>query len=231
MKPLEASNNCSLQKSLSDAMAEKSKNSTDIYYTIYQEFFTGAENPSDLLKQVIEFPGNVGDDSLTPQKISQQTERETIKQYKSFLTSSVDLLIKQNLPIDSFYENLWKVIYCSPTSPKDAESCSIILKFLKNTPVLPYFQAIDLLEMENSEFSSRVEKLRPRITEAIHMLNRHFSQKTQESSQIYRLAQSLSFEDACVYWAAIINCVRDGAFTSGDRQSSKEGEVSKHIPE
>lgn len=231
MKPLKASNNCNPQKRLSDMMAEKSENSIDIYYTIYQEFFLHAENPSDLLKQVIEFPGSVGDDSLAPQKISQQTVSETIKQYQSFLTSSVDLLIKQNLPIDLFYDNLWKVIFCSPTSPKDAESCSIILEFLKNSPLLPYFQAIDLLEMENNEFTSRLGKLRPRIAEAIHMLNRHFSQKTQESSQIYRLAQSLSFEDACVYWAAIISIVRESSFASGCRQSSEEDDVSKHISE
>lgn len=67
MKPLN-SNNCNPQKRLSDMMAKKSENSIDIYYTIYQEFFLHAENPSDLLKQVIEFPGNVGDDSLAPQK-------------------------------------------------------------------------------------------------------------------------------------------------------------------
>ena len=68
MKPLN-SNNCNPQKRLSDMMAKKSEISIDIYYTIYQEFFLHAENPSDLLKQVIEFPGNVGDDSLAPQKI------------------------------------------------------------------------------------------------------------------------------------------------------------------
>ena len=56
MKPLN-SNNCNPQKRLSDMMAKKSENSIDIYYTIYQEFFLHAENPSDLLKQVIEFPG------------------------------------------------------------------------------------------------------------------------------------------------------------------------------
>lgn len=200
-------------------------------YTIYQEFFLHAENPSDLLKQVIEFPGNVGDDSLAPQKISQQTVSETIKQYQSFLTSSVDLLIKQNLPLDSFYENLWKVVFCSPTSPKDVESCAIILKSLKSNPALPYFQAIDLLEMDNKEFTSRLEKLRPHITEAIHMFNRHFPQKTQESSQICRLAQSLSFEDACVYWAAIINIIRKSAFTSGYTQSSEDSNPIKHMSE
>ena len=171
------------------------------------------------------------DYSLAPQKISQQTVSETIKQYQSFLTSSVDLLIKQNLPLDSFYENLWKVVFCSPTSPKDVESCAIILKSLKSNPALPYFQAIDLLEMDNKEFTSRLEKLRPHITEAIHMFNRHFPQKTQESSQICRLAQSLSFEDACVYWAAIINIIRKSAFTSGYTQSSEDSNPIKHMSE
>ena len=52
MKPLN-SNNCNPQKRLSDMMAKKSENSIDIYYTIYQEFFLHAENPSDLLKQVL----------------------------------------------------------------------------------------------------------------------------------------------------------------------------------
>ena len=230
MKPLN-SNNCNLQKRLSDIMTEKAKSSIDIYYTIYQEFFSCAENPSVLLKQVIEFPGDIGDDSLTSKTISQQSASEIIKQYQSFLSGSVDLLIKQNLPLDSFYENLWKVVFCSPTSPKDVESCAIILKSLKSNPVLPYFQAIDLLEMANKEFTSRLERLRPHIIEAIHMFNRHFPQKTQESSQIYRLAQSLSFEDACVYWAAIINIIRQSAFTSGYTQSSGDGEPIKHMLE
>lgn len=113
------------------------ENQSFTHYTIYQEFFLHAENPSDLLKQVIEFPGNVGDDSLAPQKISQQTVSETIKQYQSFLTSS----------------------------------------------------------------------------------------------QICRLAQSLSFEDACVYWAAIINIIRKSAFTSGYTQSSEDSNPIKHMSE
>lgn len=63
------------------------------------------------------------------------------------------------------------------------------------------------------------------------MFNRHFPQKTQESSQICRLAQSLSFEDACVYWAAIINIIRKSAFTSGYTQFSEDSNPIKHMSE
>lgn len=82
-------------------------------------------------------------------------------------------------------------------------------------PTLPYYQAIDLLQMENDDFSHRVTQLQPRIKEAIHMLNRHFTQRTEETSQICRLSENLSKEDNYVYWATLIEIIQKNAFRAG----------------
>lgn len=204
------------QERLLEIMQEAKGNSLDIYYVIYQEFLLNDEDPAALLRLIFDFPGRIGEDDSASEKVSPQVESETIRQYQGFLINSVELLMKPNDPVDLFYKNLWKTVFCSPTAPRELDQCAVILKFLNESiPTLPYFQAIDLISMENDEFIKRREDLKSRIQEAVHMFNRHFPQRTEEISQICRLGQSLSTEDACVYWATIIIIVQNSAFNAG----------------
>lgn len=204
------------QEKLLKIIKEAQGNSLDIYYTLFEEYLKDDENPSELLRLIMEFPNEIGDDDGASKKISQQVENETIHQYKSYLFDTVKLLTKLNDTVKEFYEKLWYTVFSSPTSPKDSEQCAVMLKFLsEEIPMLPYYQAVDEILMENDEFSKRVHSLSPRIQEAIHMFNRHFLQKTVESSQIVRLSEDLSKEDACVYWASIMTIIKKSAYYAG----------------
>lgn len=215
--------NLEKQEKLLNIIKEAQGNSLDIYYVLFQEYLKDDENPSELLRLIMEFPNEIGEDDGASEKISQQVENEVIQQYKSYLFDTVKLLMKSNDTAKEFYEKLWYTVFSSPTSPKDSEQCAVILKFLsEEIPMLPYYQAVDEILMENDEFSKRVRNLSPRIQEAMHMLNRHFPQKTVESSQILRLSENLSKEDACVYWALVMNIIKKSAYYAGKYSASQD---------
>lgn len=222
--------NSKKQEKLLKTMQEATGNSLDIYYVLFEEYLKSDENPSELLRLVMEFPNEIGADDGASEKISQQVENETIQQYKSYLFDTVKLLMESNDTVNEFYKKLWDAVFSSPTSPKDSEQCAVILKFLfDEIPMLPYYQAVDEILMENDEFSRRVDNLTTRIQEAMHMLNRHFPQKTVESSQILRLSEDLSKEDACVYWALVMNIIKKSAYYAGKHSAlpNKASEIGK----
>lgn len=214
-------NNITKRDKLLNLMQEAKGNSLDIYYVIYEEFLKNDESPSELLRDLLEFASHIGEDDGASEKVSDKVVRETTQNYENFLMETVALLAGFNDPVDEFYKKLWDSVFQSSTSPKKNDQCAVILKVLReDSPLLPYYQAIGLLPMEDSEFSERVKHLKPRIIEAIHMLNRHFPQGTEETSQLCRLAQDLSSEDACVYWTTIFDVVKKSAFHAGRVQAA-----------
>lgn len=213
---------------LQQVMQGAKGNSLDIYCVIYKEYFLDNENPGVLFRTLLEFPDKIGVNDGISENISSEEESATIQQYRTWLMDSIALLMKPNDPEELFYENLWQLVFCSPTSPKDVTQCAILLKFLnEEVPVLPYYQATQLLQMGDDEFSTRKEKLQSRIREAVHMLNRHFQQRTQEASQLYRLGADLESEDAIVYWSTIICIVQGSAFRAGADFAHNEATSSK----
>lgn len=207
---------------------EAQGNSLDIYYVLYEEHLKDNDNPSELLRLIMEFPNEIGKNDGASEKVSPQIEDEAIRQYGSYLFDTVKLLIKSNDTVEEFYKKLWDTVFLSPTSPKDSEQCAVILKLLsEEIPTLPYYQAVDEIFMENDEFSKRIYALTPRLQEAVHMLNRHFSQKTVESSQLLRLSKDLSKEDACVYWALLIKMIKKSAYDAGRHYASQNNDPEK----
>lgn len=204
-------------------LQEARGNSLDIYYVLCQEFLLKDEKPSTLLQLILEFPDKIGTDDGASRCVSIQVEAETTQQYKEFLNTTVALLIKPNDPIDLFYEKLWNSIFRSPTAPTEINQCAVVLKLLiEDIPQLPYYQANDLISMEDEEFSARVVTLKSRIREAVHMFNRHFPQKTEEVSQICRLGRNLSPEDESVYWATMLGLIQKSSFQAGYRKGLTE---------
>ena len=204
------------QDRLLKIIQEAKGNSLDIYYVIYEEFLRNDETPSVLLPLIFEFSGTIGANDSASEKIPQQVEQEIIQKYEDYLIKTVNLLTSSNDQKDTFYEKLWNTVFCSPTSPQKTDECAVILKILnEDVPTLPYYQAIDLFHMENDDFLHRVTQLQPQIKEAVHMLNRHFTQRTEEISQICRLSKDLSKEDNYVYWATLIAIIQKNALRAG----------------
>lgn len=217
------SNRAAKQEKLLEIMKEAKGNSLDIYYTLFEEFLKDDDEPWTLLRSIMEFPGRIGNDDGASEKIPQQVENEVVQEYKDYLFKTVKLLVEPNDTVEEFYEKLWHTVFFSPTFPESAEKRAVILKLLtEDIPILPYYQAAGEIFMDNDAFSEHVLKLAPRIQEAIHMLNRHFPQKTAESSQIIRIGEGLSKEDACVYWALVINMIRRSAYHTGMNSASTD---------
>lgn len=199
-------------------LQEAQGNSLDIYYVLCREFLFKDENPSVLLQLILEYPEKIGTDDGASGSVPEQVEIDTAHQYRELLKNTVALLIKPNDPSDLFYEKLWDAVFRSPTAPAETDQCAVVLKLLiEDIPQLPYYQAHELVSMEDDEYSVRINTLKSRIREAVHMFNRHFSQKTEEVSQICRLGRNLSPEDECVYWAAMLGLIQKSAFQAGYR--------------
>lgn len=214
------------QGDLQRIIREADGNSLDIYYTLCEEFLSVSDNSEAplLLRTILEYPDKIGKEDEVSQKVSSRIENEVIHGYKQYVNSTVALLTRDNDSVEIFYEKLWSTIFCMQTSPRGPEQRAVVLKLLnEDVPVLPYYQAKDMISMDDEDFSKRVGQLEPRLREATHMLNRNFSQKTEEISQIYRLAKNLSKEDACVYWAVLFNLAKKYAFRMGYEAKSDGG--------
>lgn len=198
-------------------------NDLDVYHAIYADYLRDSDDPAELFQLFLEYREKIGVDDGASKQISFQIKEDTENKYQEHLLETVKLLIEHNDTKEVFYKNLWEAVFNSPTYPKDSEACAVILKMLnERVPLLPYYQVVGLIEMDDDEYAARIKKLKPQILEAIHMLNRHFNQKTEESSQILRLSQNLEIEDQSVFWAAMINVFQQSSFAMGYEKAKEE---------
>lgn len=208
-------------------LQEANGNALDIFYYIYDEFLKDSSAPQTLLPIIFEFEGTIGTDDVECVKVSPDI-LENVKAHLTDIKNIVRQLAESNDSHDVFYSKLWNEIFVSSTLPHGNEQHAVILKMLnEDIALLPYYQAIDLYSMENEEYKEAVERIRPQIIETIHMLNRNFKQKTERASQMFRIANVLSQEDAYVYWAAIIDLTEKNSYRVG--YSRAVSEIKKKI--
>lgn len=191
----------------------------DIFYDIYIEFLKDVTTPQTLLPVIFEYEGKIGTEDVECTKVPPEILEEVEAKLPE-LKNIVRQIARCNDAPDVFYSKLWNEIFVSSTLPHGNEQHAVILKLLnEKVPLLPYYQAINLCCMEDEEYKKAVDRIRPQIIETIHMLNRHFEQKTERASQMCRIVNVLSQEDACVYWAAIINLVEKTGYRVGYSQA------------
>jgi hypothetical protein len=208
-------------------LREASGNAVDIFYDVYNEFLKESSAPHALLPIIFEFEGAIGTDDVECTKVLPEI-RETVKAQLLEVKDIVKKLAGNNDTPDVFYSKLWNEIFVSSALPHGSEQHAVILKMLnEDIALLPYYQAINLHSMENEEYKKVVDKIRPQILEAIHMLNRNFEQKTERTSQMFRIANTLSQEDAYVYWAAIIDMMEKNGYRVG--YSRAVSDIKKRI--
>ena len=123
------------------------------------------------------------------------------------------MLVRENLPVEEFYEKLYTQIFSSELFPDDEHVKTVLLRFLAGElPILPYFQASDLLSMTDKDYQAAAERVNDQVTQAVHMLNRNFSSRTEEASQLYRLATEIpSKEDQTMYWSIMVTILKERA--------------------
>ena len=108
------------------------------------------------------------------------------------LKSYVHSLVLKNLNEQDFYQKLYDVVFQSDIFPQDEKAQAILLCFLtEKLREIPYFQAVNLLEMDSDEYKEAIQRLNPKIQKIINVLNRNFKSRTEEASQIYEILSSL----------------------------------------
>ena len=196
-------------------LQEAKGNTLDVLYDVYERFLKDSENPQSLLPIIFEFTERIGSDEEESVKVL-DIVREEVEEHFSEINDTVAKIAKENQTPDIFYANLWEDIFVSSPLSYSSEQCAVLLRILnENVRVLPYFQAVNLCHMEDSEFKASFEKIRLRIVESTHMLNRHFEQKTEIASQLCRIAKDLSQEDTYVYWATMISLIERSSYRAG----------------
>lgn len=207
-----------LVKFLQDAKG----NTLDIFYDVYEQFLKDSKSPQLLLPVIFEFVGRIGSHEENCVKVSEIVQ-DAVAQHLSEIKDITTKIAKENQAPDVFYSNLWKDIFVSSSFSQSSEQCAVLLRMLYNDiPLLPYYQAFDLCQMEESEFKVSLERIRSRIIESTHMLNRHFNQKTETVSQLCRIAKDLSQEDTYVYWATMISLIEKSSHRAGYSRAVSE---------
>lgn len=196
-------------------LKEAKGNVLDVFFDVYEQFLKDSTSPQSLLPVIFEYTERIGSREEKSVKVSDAIQDE-VRQHLSEVKDIATRIANENQTHDVFYANLWNAIFVSSPFSKSNEHCAVLLRILnEDVLVLPYFQAFDLCCMEESEFKASLERVRLRIVESTHMLNRHFEQKTETISQLCRIAKDLSQEDTYVYWATMISLIEKSSYRAG----------------
>jgi hypothetical protein len=206
----------SIQKILKEAQG----NRTDIYLTLFREYVKPSDTPWMVLKSIVEYQDPVGTNDGSPSQIDPNEYQNTIRIYHKLLHETVRVIAQKNMPEDDFYICLYQNIFESKLFPEDDEVHAVFLEVLsEEIPELPYIQMQNLLKMGDEDFREITAKVTPQLNKAVYVLNRHLGSKTEETSQLWEIAQSLDGRNQqIVYWALIISLIR----TSIDRATKQQ---------
>lgn len=210
-------------------LQEAKGNVLDVFYDVYEQFLKGSQAPQSLLPVIFEFTEEIGTDEDESLKVS-DTSQEEVEERLWEIKDIVLKIAKENQAPDVFYTNLWNDIFASSVSSQNSEQCAVLLRMLnEDVPVLPYYQAFDLCRIEDGDFKASLQRVRSRIVESTHMLNRHFEQKTETISQLCRIANGLSKEDTYVYWATMISVIEKSSYRAGHARAISD--IKKRLSE
>ena len=221
--------NKNAERELVQFLQEAKGNVLDIFYDVYEQFLKDSQSPQSLLPIIFEFAGEIGTDEDESLKVS-DTSQEEVEERLWEIKDIVLKIAKENQAPAVFYTNLWNDIFASSVSSQNSEQCAVLLRMLnEDVPVLPYYQAFDLCRIEDSDFKASLQRVRSRIVESTHMLNRHFEQKTETVSQLCRIANGLSKEDTYVYWATMISVIEKSSYRAGHARAISD--IKKRLNE
>ena len=185
-------------------------NTLDICYTLYNEYVSKAENPSEVLQQILQYEDFIGSQDAPSEIIEDELKDNVFIKYYSLLLETVRFIVRENPTVEVFYHNLYEDVFCASNFPKAENERAVILWMLaEKIPVIPYYEAFDLLKMSNEEYREAVMRIKLHLKQAVHMLNRHFASRTEETSQLVRIASKIENEhDRIVYWSVLLHLLR-----------------------
>lgn len=181
----------------------------DKYEEVYVEFLKKdkGDNYLDLQKTIVYSDRKtLYDDDLLDDQTKNEIASIGIKYY-SWLRSVVKLLTGNNDCPEQFYQKLYEGVFVSKFLNLSDREYGVILFILANQIVeLPYYQAQNVLEMENEDFAREVDEIIVDVRKGLYMLKDRLGSFTAQASQLYDIADSFGDrKKAIVFWAAIIS--------------------------
>ena len=120
---------------LTKLLATAKGNSTDIYFTAYEEYIKNSEKPWHELKTVIEYAYDIGTDDTHSKRINDEKINDIVKRHGQFLSVLVHHFIVENLEIEDFYKKIYNMVFVSDAFPQEDEVHVVLLQVLaRNIP-------------------------------------------------------------------------------------------------
>lgn len=201
-------------ETLIDRLERASGNATDVFYSIYTDYFENGDNPEEALRVIIEYSEEIGDTKdENPTKISQQCEAKIYFEFARIVKATAYRIAEMNLSQEDYYKELYNIIFCSKDKlwPQDKEEKVIALRILaENVPA--YYQVIETESVTKEEFEEGGNRLALKFQEAFYMLeHRRFATTPEETAQVLRIADSIeNNKDKIIFWTMILNTLRSG---------------------
>lgn len=198
------------EKRIQDILSSAPGHPLDIYHTLYTEFLKGSDHPGSVLREIIQYTGDVGSEDDAPSLMDMDDAKRISNRYTDLLSEISFALMADNPTEEDFYQKLYGHVFASELFPQDEQSQTVILYTISQLCVgLPYFQLIEPTKMSDEEYRERTTDLMPQIVWALHILNRRLNSRTEEASQICLAAESIPDRlNRIVFWSAVIGILK-----------------------
>ena len=182
----------------------------EIYTTIGKLFKQyNRENSIELLKEIIDW-------YIDEKEYSDFTEEENKciqivgDKYYVFLDSMVGVLARKNYKKEEFYDQLYRAVFESDWFPTDEKERGVLLFFMtRRIDLLPYFEAKDVVDISQRDFTEIVDKIEDKLDEARFMTSGRFFMQRNEAVQLSRICNELETDkERAVFWMVVLSMIR-----------------------
>lgn len=133
----------------------------------------------------------------------------------TLIAGILDSLISDGREEDDFYCALWNEIQESRYFEQEKDKGYMLYEIWTDGRI-PYYKMPEGIQMKNEEFKEIIEKNLDQIKKIIFVLNSKYSQRTERSSLLIRILDSLETEeDKAVILAQILAVIDKRAFLRG----------------
>ena len=197
-----------MEERINDVLENATGNKYDVYSVLCKEFISTSITPGKILEQILTHTHKIGtEDDSEPSSISKK-EAKTIENNYGRLIGEIACVLMQGDPTeDDFYKKLYLEIFDSELLPQDEKHRIVYLKILiEDIKLLPYYPVTKLLKLSDEDYRDCVNRIKPSIMKAVHMINRHFDTFTEIASQLYDIEGKIEDEnDRIVFISSIIS--------------------------
>ncbi|MDO4413650.1 MAG: hypothetical protein Q4C20_01090 [Erysipelotrichaceae bacterium] len=133
-------------------------------------------------------------------------------------------LISTNVDEDEFYEKLWNKFNDTDLFPDDDERKAFLLTLWFDVRI-PYYQLEESCSMEDDEYEKSLWELSPELKKARFIIYSEFEQKTQRTSLLMALADTIKdYRLRVVFWSRVISLIARFEAAMNDSYEESEDE-------